>query len=187
LSDVGTYNKLYSLSEIDEIIKTQKEEIRFTIGDVVLFLLYADNEPIKGKIRQMKEVFLAFKEIFPAKGFQPVVFEKRQFGPYSEEVEHTIEQLTFSNYVEIQGNKQSNDFILKLTPKGASFIKQKFVNLPKKIQDALKQKREEWDSFIPSGIIHYVYIHNEEFLENSVLKNRYRKIDWTNENQVPKK
>ena len=185
MGDTGTYNKLYSLSEIDEIIKNQKDEIEFTIGDVVLLLLYADEEPIKGKIRQMKEVFLALKEILPKKNFQPVMFEKKQFGPYSEEVEHTIEQLTFANYVEIIGNKISNDFVLKITSKGALHIKKKFDSLPENIQIGLKQKREEWDSFIPSGIIHYVYIHNEEFLENSVLKNRYKKLDWADEKQKP--
>ncbi len=185
MGNTGTINKLYSLTEIDEIIRNQKDEITFTLRDVVLFLLYADEEPIKGKIRQMKEVFLALKEILPKQDFQPVMFEKKQYGPYSEEVEHTIDQLTFANYVEIQGNKQSNEFTLKITSKGASYIRNKFDNLPINVQKGLKQKREEWDSFTPSGIIHYVYIHNEEFLENSVLKNRYKKLDWTDETQKP--
>src|SRR5688500_5298521 len=94
-----------SISEIDNLIKTRKSNFKYSLSDAILFLLYADREPIRGKIRQMKEVFLMLTEIMNYEKIEPVHFEKKFFGPYSDKVEFVISQLAFSNYVNVSGKK----------------------------------------------------------------------------------
>ena len=172
-----SYDRLYSLSEIDDVVMGQIGRIRFTLADVVLLLLYADLRPIQGKIRQMKQVFLALREVLPEADVEPVKFEPRQFGPYSEDVEDTIEQLAFANYVSISGGSR-RDCRLSITPKGRAYIAGRFDALPAAVREKLAQKRREWNTLTPAGMMHYVYVHNPKFLENSVLKGRYRGMEW---------
>lgn len=176
--------KLYTVSEIDDLIKQQTKDFKYSLFDVILLLLYADRDSIRGKVRQMKQVFLTLKEVLPKNSTQPVIFKPKQFGPHSEEIEYTIDHLTFSNYVSIHGKKTTNDFSIQIEQKGVQYIKDRFDSLSLDIQATLKEKRHEWDTFTPTGIINYVYIHNKEFLENSVLKKRHQ-IDWSDVNQLP--
>ena len=128
----------------------------------------------------MKQVFLALREILPEADVEPVKFEPKQFGPYSEEVEETIEQLAFANYVAISGRSR-RDYKLSITPKGRAYIASRFDALPHAVREKFAQKRE-WDTLTPTGMMHYVYVHNPKFLEKSVLKNRYKGMDWKDEN-----
>jgi uncharacterized protein YwgA len=176
-----------TLQEIDNLIQTEKIDFSYTLSDAILFLLYADRKPIKGKIKQQKEVFLALKLVLDKLPLQPIHFKKHRFGPYSEEVDHTIDQLVFSNHLEVAGKKTSNDFAIQISPNGMSYIKNKFNQLSPEIQEDLQRKREQWDTHSPQGILNVVYTHFPEYLENSVLKNRYEQLDWTNDKQEPPK
>jgi len=182
------YDKTLTRQEIDELIRTETIDFKYTLSDAVLFLLYADRKPIKGKTKQQKEVFLALKLVLDKIPIQPVPFRKHRFGPYSEEVEYTIDQLVFSNYLKVSGgDKRSNQFSINISPNGMNYIKDKFNELPKDIQEKLHKSREEWDTHTPEGILNVVYTHFPEYLKNSVLKNRYQVLDWNDENQVPEK
>lgn len=172
-----SYDRLYTLSEIDDVVLGQAGSIRLTTADVVLLLLYAEPSPIQGKIRQMKQVFLALREILPEADVEPVAFEPRQFGPYSKQVENTIEQLVFAHYAAIAGGSH-HDYRLSITPKGRAYIAGKFDALPRRTREKLAQKRREWDTLTPRGMMHYVYVHNPKYLENAILKNRYKGMDW---------
>lgn len=179
--------KLYSLRELDEMIRRQKEDFTYSLADSILFLLYAHNKPIRGKIKQMKEVFLMLNEVLQDQNVQPVYFEKKQFGPYSDAVEFTIEHLISWNYLESAGRKRSKDFAIALTPKGREYISRKFHELPESKRELLRKRRIEWDTHIPSGIMNIVYTHYDEYLENSVLKKRYEILDWGDDKQEPMK
>jgi len=176
--------KLYTISEIDDLIKKQVVTFKHTLADAILFLLYADRHPIKGKIKQQKEVFLALKEVMNTLNIQPVKFIKHRYGPYSEEVEDTIDQLVFSNFISVSGDKRTNDFAIEITPDGMEYIKEKFKDVPVDVQERLKAKREEWDTHTTQGILKVVYTYYDEYLEKSVFKDRYKKINWEDENQV---
>lgn len=175
------------LKKMDELILKENVDFKFTVADAVLFLLYADRRPIKGKIKQQKEVFLAIRLVLDKLPILKPTFKKHKFGPYSEEVDDTIDQLVFSNYLDVRGKKSSNQFAIKISPVGMNYIKDKFNGLPLEIQEDLKKNRERWDTHTTEGILNVVYTHFPEYLENSVLKNRYEKLDWTNDKQVPRK
>jgi uncharacterized protein YwgA len=175
------------LEIIDEQIQREEIDFQFTVDDAILFLLYADRKPIKGKTKQQKEVFLALETILNELPVQKIEFRKHRFGPFSEEVDDTIDQLVFANYIEISGKKSSNQFSIRISPIGMNYIKDKFNSLPLKVQNELKQNRERWDTHTTEGILNVVYTHFPEYLENSVLKNRYEPLDWSDDNQVKTK
>ena len=178
---------MLTLQQIDELIKTTNIHFSYTLSDVILFLLYADRNPIQGRIKQQKEVFLALKLVFDKLSIQPVGFKKYRYGPYSEEVCDTIDQLVFSNHLEVSGKKTSNDFAIRISPSGMKYIKNKFSSLPDDIQKDLQRKREQWDTHSPKGILNVIYTHFPTYREKSVLKKRYEKLDWTDDEQVPTK
>jgi len=180
-------DRLYSVRDIDYQIKNGTfPDFKYSLSDTILFLLMARRKPIKGKIKQMKEVFLTIAEVFKDK-VQPVNFVRHRYGPHSEEVEFAIEHLISSNYLSASGNKKEGDFAIKLTPKGENYIELKYNNLPDNLRATLERKRQEWDTFISQGILKLVYTHYSQYLENSVYKRRYEKLDWSNDNQEPNK
>jgi uncharacterized protein YwgA len=187
LSETSEFQKGYSLDEIEKIRKEQKIKFNYTLSDAILFLLYADEEPIKGKTKQMKEIFLTLNQVLPREKTQPVEFAKYQFGPYSEYVNETIDHLIFTNRISTIGKKAKKNVAIKIAPKGVLHIQGKFKKLPLEIQDLLRIKRKEWESHISSGILNLVYRDNKEYLENAILKNRYKPLDWKNKKQRPEK
>jgi hypothetical protein len=175
------------LSEIDDLIKTGTRTFKYSLSDAILFLLYADSQPIKGKTRQMKEIFLMLTEVMNEQNVEHVNFEKKRFGPYSEAVDYTIDQLVFSNYISVGGKKSSNDFAIEITQKARSYIKEKYAELPYHIRQTLERKRKEWDTHIPTGLLNLVYTRYPEYLEKSVFRKRYEPLDWDNDKQRPSK
>ena len=185
-SDFETDDQL-TLKEIDKLIQTKRNNFTYTLRDIILFLLYAKRKPIKGKTKQQKEVFLAMKLVFNNLPVQPIYFKKHHYGPYSEEVGNTIDQLVFSNHLNVSGKKVSNDFAIMISPDGMNHIKNKFNALPEEIKNDLEHKREQWDTHTPAGILNVVYTHFPEYLEKSRLKKRYQRLDWNNDSQELKK
>ncbi|AJM91726.1 hypothetical protein [Nitrosopumilus piranensis] len=178
--------KTFSLEELDNLRESQDADFKYTLSDVILFLLYAEKDyPIKGKIKQMKEVFLTLQQVFKNENVQPVFFRKYRFGPYSEEVENTIDQLAFLNLISLRGKKTSNNFAIEINDKGQKLIHEEFVKLPENIRNLLQAKRLSWDTHIPQGMLKLVYRDYEHFLENSVFKQRYQTLDWNDETQRP--
>ena len=187
IDGIDPSDDLLTLSKIDELIKNESTNFTYTLSDVILFLLYASRKPIRGKIKQQKEIFLALKLVLNTLQIQPIHFKKHKFGPYNEEVENTIDQLVFSNNLSVTGKKSSNDFAIEISPSGMKRIKNKFDKLPDIIKKDLALKREQWDMHSSPGILNVVYTHFPEYREKSVLKKRYERLDWDNDEQVPKK
>ena len=167
------YDRLYSLQEIDEMAALEAEEIKFTLEDAILLLLYADPRPIEGKTRLMKEVFLALREILPRPDVERVDFRPHRFGPYTERVYGAADQLAFVNKIQVARDKNRGGYSLAITPKGRAHIGARFGALPARTREDLARKRAEWDTLTPAGIRDYVYIHYPEYLENALLKGRF--------------
>lgn len=179
--------KQYSVTEADEILQESKlEEIsKYSLFDTILLLLFADKEiPIDGKVKQQKEIFLAFKEVFSKiPNFKQVDFDKKRYGPFSEEVDHTIDDMGFSNHIMIEGKKKPNTMSISITQKGITYIKEKFAELPPEIKQELKRKRANWDSMSTQGIMNYVYLHYPEYRENAIQRKRFKPLDWNQKNK----
>lgn len=183
MSETSEFQKGYPISEIEKIRKEQKFRFDYTLTDIVLFLLRADEEPIKGKTRQMKEIFLTLYQVFPKTKVQPVQFDKHLYGPYSEYVKETIDHLIFTSKIDAIGKTNKNNVAIEIASKGSLYIEDKYKELPTNITNLLKIKRKEWESHIPSGMLNLVYRDHKEYLENAILKNRYKPLDWDNVEQ----
>lgn len=185
IDKIGSNDDFLTLNKIDQLIKDKNVNFTYTLSDVILFLLYANRKPIRGKTKQQKEVFLALELVLNKLQIQPIHFKEHNFGPYSEEVDNTIDQLVFSNNLLVTGKKISKDFTIEISHNGMKRIKDKFDGLPDDIKKDLALKREQWDTHTHSGILNVVYTHFQKYRERSVLKKRYEKLDWDNDKQVP--
>ena len=82
------------------------ENDRLTRIDILLLLLHAPgptkkiNEPIIGKTRLQKELFLAQKQLCDEKVKRPYPFMPYKIGPYSRELYNDIAWLVFRGLVE---------------------------------------------------------------------------------------
>ncbi len=170
----------YTSDEINSVIqkKAQMPKPKYSLFDQIILLLYADKDyPIYGKTLFMKEIFLAQHEVFQIQEIAPVVFIKYHFGPYNAAVENIVDDMLFSNYIDIsKTGKPANDIAVTLTTKGLSYAANLFDHLSSDRQSVLKQKRKEWDTH--TDILNYVYTYYDKYLENAKLKKRYAPIDW---------
>ena len=105
------FQKEYTLDEIENRRQSQQYIFDHTLVDVILYLLRADAEPIKGKTKQMKEIFLTMYDVLPKETIQPVEFEKHHFGPYSEYVVDTLDTMIHSNLIETLGKRSKEKCI----------------------------------------------------------------------------
>jgi len=181
------FQKEYTLKEIENRRQSQQYVFEHTLTDVILYLLRADSEPIKGKTKQMKEIFLTMYDILPKETIQPVEFEKHHFGPYSEYVIDTLDTMIHSNLIETIGKRNKKNVAIKITPKGSEIIEKKFSKLPSDMRKLIKTKRKEWESHISTGILGLVYRDHKDYLENAILKKRFTQIDWKDTKQKPTK
>lgn len=148
----GRRERLYTLSEIDNMAMPQIGRVRFLLEDVILLMLYADpRRPIKGKSRILLQAYLALSEIFPESDTEPVRFVHRESGPYSEDVLRTIDNLSFTSNVAVEG-ESIRSCRLGITPKGRRRIAGMFDALPSRTREKLAQKRREWDALTPAGL-----------------------------------
>lgn len=187
MSEASEFQKGYSIPEIEKIRKEQKFKFDYTLIDIILLLLRADDKPIKGKTRQMKEIFLTLNQVFPKPMVQPVQFDKHLFGPYSEYVKDSIDHLIFTSRIDVIGKTKKTNVAIEIASKGSLYIENKYKKLPSQIIEVLKIKRKEWESHIPRGLLSLVYRDHKEYLEHAVLKNRYKPLDWSNIKQRPEK
>ena len=175
-------NDLFPVEDIDKMMREGQGALGFTLSDVLLILLYADRDnPLVGKIRQMKEIFLTLVELRALKA-EHIEFEFKRYGPYSKEVVETIDNLLFINHISSTGTKNQNNFGIQITKKGAARISSVFDKLPEETKRLLSNKRNEWDTLTTDGIMKYIYTHYPAYLANSVLKKRHAPIDWNEGN-----
>lgn len=167
------HDSLYPAKDMDGAVLSQAGGPGYTVEDVVLLLLYADPHPLEGRVRQTEQVFLAATEVLGTPDVEPPIFHRRRFGPHSDRVEGAIERLILSNSVRATGDKRRSDYRLEITPLGRIRIKVKYDSLPPRTREMLAQKRLEWDTFTPAGIVDYACIHSGERLENSVFRDRF--------------
>jgi uncharacterized protein YwgA len=95
-------------------------------ADILLLLLYAPgptgkiNEPIRGKTRLQKELFLAQKQLRDEGVSHPFTFMPYDMGPYSKELYNTIDWLVHKGLITVE--QKITDYGIypeyKLTEKG---------------------------------------------------------------------
>lgn len=160
--------RLYSLQEIDGAACRPAEKFKFALEDVVLLLLYADPNPIEGKARLMKEVFLALNDVFAPGEAERVSFRPHRLGPYTERVYAAADRLAFTSKVRIAAGGGRGGRSIAITPRGRARIGARFEALPASTRERLVRKRLEWDALAPAGLRGYVRARHGEYLDGAL-------------------
>lgn len=170
--------KIYSYERAREVFKTA-ERPEFTVADVILMLLYAQQDKaIYGRISLMKQVFLLIHEVLGEKRVQEPKYVPKRYGMYSYFVANTVSNLEFAGFVTRNGKKNTKTESFRISKKGAEYVADMFESLSTEMQERIKESRKGWDQWGREGLMRYVYREYKEYRDLSVLKNRYAPILW---------
>ena len=135
---------------------------------LLLLLLYeAKSKLITGKTRLQKLLFLLQEEQIKLPVF---TFKAYKYGPYSEEVDDTVESLSFKDFIEVD----KANFLL--SGKGSTIIEKK---LKSKYSDLVEKARRIISSFGSLNdelLLLYVYTKYPQYTIKSEIKGEMQQI-----------
>jgi len=142
-------------------------------GIYLLFLLNANNgEPVKGKTRLEKLMFLISKEILDKPGrritLRDYTFRADKFGPFTEEVYDDAETLN-----EIGLAKWTDDMeTIQITDRGVSLINniKNKLNIPHSLIIDIERLKRKYNNIKLKELLTYVYKNYEEYTYESEIK-----------------
>lgn len=149
----------------------------FSLRDLVLVVLGAQDKPVHGKTLLMKEVFLMHEEVLKSRSSDPN-FVPYRFGPYSFHVAGLLRELAADGILEVRGRANSNSESFRLTAKGRKMAAKVMKRLSKGEREAVSAKRMGWDQLGTHGVLNYVYKHYPRYKEKSIVKKRYKDVVW---------
>lgn len=120
--------------------------------DIVLLLLNVSE--IKNDTFLQKEVFLAWKEVFPEK-IVDLAFFPYYYGPYSEILIKITDHLSKKKLIKkIPINKKNFKYVI--TDLGKKFAQKRIeeINIP---IDKLRNSKHKWEEWKRNGLMKYVY------------------------------
>lgn len=170
--------QLYTVKQALDALPSIKTR-EFSIDDLVVLVLAAQEPPVHGRIMLMKEVFLLYKEVLKDRASDPC-FVKYRYGPHSFHIAELLNTLHADGILERRGRKNSNSESFQLTPKGEKTAAEAMGKLSGKERRLISEKRMGWDQLGVHGMLNYVYTKYPEYKEKSVLKNRYKDVAWGN-------
>lgn len=168
--------KFYSYKKAEAVFATLKAK-PLSLRDLVLILLHAQNKPIHGRILLMKELFLLYQEVLSQKTEDPK-FVPYRFGPYSFHLTEVVSTLFYDGLIEVRGKKNSKTESFIITEKGNKQIRPLFNQFSSQVKETIKENRKGWDQLGIHGILNYVYTKYRKYKKKSLIKNRYKDIDW---------
>ncbi|MHA1821360.1 MAG: hypothetical protein ACTSVC_12870 [Promethearchaeota archaeon] len=123
--------------------------------------------PIKGKIHFQKSLFLILRNFPPL--FEEAHFIKDKFGPYSEALENTLQELIRMGKVEIdKGNivlKKDKD-ILRILESKEKIIENK--NALKEFEEMISNIKNWQNGINTDEFLAFIYKYSPEYIENSI-------------------
>lgn len=160
-----------SSKKVREIVSHLKMK-PLDVHELILILLYASKEPIRGAISFMKEAFLLFKEKlqeFDVPALSPN-FIPYYYGPYSFDIVEAWYDLEELDILSIEGRRSSTKEIFYLTENGLAQAKRIYDSLPDNLKKELPEWRRGLDELGNDGILKDVYMKYEEFTDKSKIK-----------------
>lgn len=154
--------------------------VKYTISDIILFSLYAQDKSVRGRTLLIKEIFLMEQEIFKDQKAQDCRFVPYYYGPYSFHVANKLNHLIIAGFIQtkpVKGRKL-NEYIL--TKKGERFIAKKYRSLPPKIREKMENLRMALDQFGSTKILNAIYLDQKyrKYVIKSKIGNRYKLVTW---------
>jgi len=165
----------YDLADIEKAVAKFKEEQIIPLPDLVLALFYAhEDQPIRGMILLMKEIFLMQMEFVKEENIklQNAEFIPYKYGPYSIDIDKIIDAMEDYGLLISRGRKSTNKEIFYLTRTGKERAKEAFDKLNEHQQKRLKDLRKGWDQLGVNGILKLVYSKYPDYTKESEIIKR---------------
>jgi uncharacterized protein YwgA len=148
----------------------QEMKERLNRMDVLLLLLFADgasetiNEPIEGKTRLQKELFLSQKKLKDHKISRPYSFRPYHYGPYCRDIYSDIEWLKNEKIIDEQSRYDAFGGILRvfsLTSRGCDEVRKMLKN--QQIDEQYRLIREVKKKFNAMSVVDLVEFTHHEY------------------------
>lgn len=144
---------------------------------IPLTLLYArDGEPIEGRTRMQKLVFLLQqrleerdKDPFLSGDYEFIAYD---YGPFSKDLYDDLDSLSERGQIEdseeeLRDGKEKYDY--EIQPDGEDFVKHHLhMQDAEEILELAEEMKEEYNDVLLSELIEYVYSQYPEYAENSI-------------------
>jgi len=140
--------------------------------DWILLLLYAKGkeesfcEPIRGRIKLMKELFVLGQTIKPSNFYKFVPY---LYGPCSFELYEDLETLTQERLVDIFDEYRDGHGLYSLTKEGTEKSKKIFDSLDKAISDKINQIKGELNQLSFLDLLKKIYKEYPDFAKKSMV------------------
>ena len=152
---------VYTYEQALEVFQTLKVR-KFTISDLVLVILGAQDKPVHGKTLLMKELFLLHKEVIKDASSNPR-FVKGRLGPHSWHIENALRMLHEGGVLDRRRFQNSSVESFQLTPKGVKMAEKVLRKMYKSDQRLVSSKRKGWDQLGERGALNYIYTKYPEY------------------------
>ena len=161
------------------------KSVEYTVTDLIILLLFAQDKPIRSKTVLFKELFVFEKEIFKNVNIENCKFIPYYYGPYSFYVASKIQYLTVSGFIEIYRKNFDNVAEYKLTKKGEKGIKLKYIDLPVQVRRKMEGLRKGLDQHGVQNILKAIYKkpQYQKYIVKSRVAHRYKLITWGKSSQ----
>ncbi|MBU1158365.1 MAG: hypothetical protein KKE24_03395 [Candidatus Thermoplasmatota archaeon] len=149
--------------------KATISEIPTRLEDWILMLLFAGgrrqryNEPIAGKTRLMKELFLFLMRFKDVKGFYS--FRPYKYGPYSDGAWNDFSDLIRKGLIQITSGFGSE--VYSLTPEGFERARMAYDSLEPRLRQGLVDIKIQYNMMPIHDLITHVYEHYPSFAKES--------------------
>ncbi len=142
--------------------------------ELCLLLLYATDEPIRGAVSFMKEVFLLFQEKlreFDVMALSPH-FISYHYGPYSFDIVESWYELEEDGFMATKGRMSTRKETFFLTKEGEAAAARIWESLPPALREELPSWRRGLDELGNDGILKDVYEKYPEYTDRSKVRER---------------
>ena len=153
--------------------------VRYTVSDLILFLLYSRDEKMRRRIVLFKELFVLERAVFKNQRIENCKFVPYHYGPYSFYVANKLDNMILSGLIKRQFVAGTNIEEFVLEPKGVKLIKRKYQNLPPRIRNDMEKLRKGLDQY-SKRIQEYVYRIPDyaRYTDKSLVRHKYKLITW---------
>jgi uncharacterized protein YwgA len=168
----------YSMQRAIKEYKKMKP-VKYTVPDLIMFLLYSQDKTIRRRIVLFKELFVLEKAVFKNEKIENCRFVPYHYGPYSFYVANKLENMLSSGLIKRKLFAGTNIEEFTLEPKGEKLIKKKYENLSPKIRNDMEKLRKGLDQY-SKHIQEYVYRIPEykKYTDKSLVRHKYKLITW---------
>jgi uncharacterized protein len=159
------------------LIMSTKQE-RLNRMDLLLLLLLADgnkgiNEPIEGKTRLQKQLFLSQKKLKDHKIDKPYSFRPYHYGPYCKEIYSDIDLLEKDGVVQEEQKVDNCGGIVRifsLTPQGITEIQRMLGSAAIRDQyEIIREIKKEFNSMSVVDLVDYTHEAYKDYATKSIV------------------